>query len=206
MNLRRSFFFASFFLLALAACTAAPTKTPIPTRVAPTATLSAPTRAPATATPVVKPWGTRQEISLDGKWEYVQVKSLDDALPTGGWQAFNVPGLLGGYDYERAWFRRKFTASENWRGQKLLLHFGGVKFNSRVLVNGKNVGGAFNGYDAFDVDISDAVRFGAENELAVGVHDWTGIFNAGAQVDFPPGIDSNALRGVPRDRVLAPIG
>ena len=148
---------AFFLLLALAACTAAPTKMPTSTRVVPTASLPAPTSAPVTATPTVKPWGTRQEISLDGKWEYVEAKSLDDALPTSGWQSFNVPGLLSGYDYERAWFRRKFTAPENWRGRKLFLHFGGVKFNSRVLVNGKNVGSSFNGYDAFDVDISDAV-------------------------------------------------
>lgn len=179
-----------------------PVPTSLPTPLPPTPTIT------PTPLPLAKGWGTRQEISLDGKLDAarVKVKSLDDPLPTSGWQSFNVPGLLNGYNYERAWFRRKFTAPENWRGQKLFLHFGGVKFNSRVLINGKNVGGAFNGYDAFDVDISDAVRFGTENELAVGVHDWTGVFSTGAPVNFPQGLGSDALRGTPRDRILAPIG
>ena len=133
------------------------------------------------------------------------MKSLDDAPPTTGWQAFNMPGLINGYDYERAWFRRKFNVAEQWWGQRVLLQFGGVKYNSRVLVNGKNVGGALNGYDAFELDITDAVKLGAENELRVGAYDWTGIFT-GAPVTFPAGLGWDELRAVPRDRILAPIG
>ncbi len=207
-------FFTALVLGIAAGCAAPPTvppaEQPLPTdsrlpQQSPSPPPSAVVRPPSSPPPLAKGLGARQEISLDGKWDYVKVKSLDDAPPATGWQSFNVPGLLNGYNYERAWFRRKFNASEQWRGQRVLLQFGGVKYNSRVLVNGKNFGGAFNGYDAFELDITDALRLGAENELLVGVYDWTGIFT-GAPVNFQTGLGWDELRGVPRDRLLAPIG
>lgn len=148
---------------------------------------------------------TRQEVSLNGAWEMVKVRSLDAPPPASGWQPFNVPGVVSGHDYERAWFRRKFSAPSQWQGKRVFVHFGGVKYHSRVFVNGQHVGGCFNGYDAFELDVTDAVRFGAENELRVGVHDWTGIFT-GAPVNFGEVRGRDELRSVPRDRLLAPIG
>jgi len=50
----------------------------------------------------------RLELSLDGQWEFVTVKSLDEPPPTQGWKPIQVPGTIYGYNYERAWFRRKF--------------------------------------------------------------------------------------------------
>lgn len=152
-------------------------------------------------------FGGRMMITLDGKWEFVKVRSLDDPIPTSGWQIINIPGTLYGYNYERAWFRRKFILPKEWSSQRIILRFGGVKYNSRVIVNGKNVGGCFNGYDAFELDITHAVRFGAENEILVGVHDWTGVF-VGEKVDFEAlqRARNIELREIPQDRVISPIG
>jgi hypothetical protein len=218
----KSFLLFAFVLFVLVACSPMPTPSTAFVGVTAPATLAVPTFTttptstvtpvlptrtvtPTPLPPLVKGWGARQEVLLDGRWEYIKVKSLDDALPTSGWQSFNVPGLLNGYNYERAWFRRKFNAPEQWRGQRLIIEFGGVKYNSRVLVNGKNVGGTFNGYDAFELDITDAVKLGAENELLVGVYDWTGIF-VGAPMSFPSGMDMNVMRQTVRDRLIAPFG
>lgn len=214
-----SFFFAVFVLAACLPTPSPSTALPVPAVTAtfvvptptntPTSTVTpvpaTPTTTPTPLPPLAKGWGTRQEILLDGRWEYVKVKSLDDALPASGWQSLNVPGLLTGYNYERAWFRRKFNVPEQWRGQRLIVEFGGIKYNSRVLVNGKNVGGTLNGYDAFELDITDAVKFGAENEMLVGVYDWTGLF-AGAPMSFPAGMDMNVMRQTVRDRLIAPFG
>jgi hypothetical protein len=149
--------------------------------------------------------GPRQETSLNGQWEYALVDELT-APPEGAkWQPITVPGYLKGIDYKRAWLRRSFDAPQVPLGSRLKIRFGGVKYNSRVLVNGQPVGGCFNGYDAFQADITDATRPGARNELAVGVHDWTGIFTPG-KVKFTAPDDWLKVRGTPRDKILAPIG
>lgn len=136
----------------------------------------------------------------------IKVKSLDDPLPQSGWRSFQVPGTVDGYNYERAWFRRTFKVDTEWQGQRLILHFGGVKYNSRILVNGEHVGGHFNGYDAFEVDITDAVQWGEDNLLQVGVHDWTGVFSS-SDIDLQPYADDwEGLRVAPADNILAPIG
>lgn len=147
----------------------------------------------------------RQELSLSGEWEYVKVADLTTP-PTEGWTAIHVPGLLSGMDYERAWFRRDFQIPESMRGMRVVLHFGGVKYNSVVRVNGQKVGGYFGGYDPFDVDITAAARFGEANRLELGCCDWTGIFSdreTSFAVTQTRAVDA---RSIPRDKILAPIG
>jgi beta-galactosidase len=156
-------------------------------------------------TAALSPLEPRATIPLGGNWQYRRVASLGAAPPADGWQPTQVPGYLSGTDYQRAWFRRSFTVPASLRGHRLALRFGGVKFNSRVLVNGRRVGGCFGGYEPFEVDVTGAVRFDAPNELAVGCHDWTGVFTEG-KVAFPPGAGGDALRMAPVDKILSPIG
>ena len=145
------------------------------------------------------------EMSLSGAWEHRRVDDLSLPVPDDGWSAVQVPGYRNGYDYQRAWFRRSFDAPAAMRGKRIKIRFGGVKYNSRVYVNGKEVGGCFGGYRPFEVDVTDAVRFDEPNELLVGCHDWTGIFTPG-KVDFTRDGEWNRIRNVPRDKILAPIG
>ena len=69
----------------------------------------------------------------------------------------------GKYTYEKT-----FEVSGEDIGKKLVLHFEGVYQNSKVYLNGKQVGAHKYGYTAFDVDISKAVQAG-ENHLRVEV-------------------------------------
>jgi len=150
---------------------------------------------------------SRLTIPLDGQWDFVKVSSLDEPPPSSGWQKISIPGTLYGFNYERAWFRRTINIPKEWQGSRIILRFGGVKYNSRVLVNGKHIGGCFNGYDAFELDITDAVRFGGQNEILVGCYDWTGVF-VGEKVDFASAMAKRnvELREVPQDRIISPIG
>ncbi len=144
----------------------------------------------------------RQEVSLNGTWQYVKVKELQFPPPAEGWQEMDVPGQLSGYNYERAWFRRSFAAPTA-PGQRVKVHFGGVKWNSEVYVNGKKVGGNFGGCEPFDVDVTDALKPGAGNELLVGTHDWTGVF-----VDRKTSLDkvTGEVREAPQNEIISPIG
>ncbi len=147
----------------------------------------------------------RAELPLDGDWEFQRVTELTEP-PTGGeWSACKVPGYLAGTDYQCAWLRRSFTIPSAMRGQRIKLHFGGVKYNSRIYVNGRHVGGCFGGYEAFDIDVTSAVQFDQPNELVVGCHDWTGVFAPG-RVTFPADTAWDATRGVPADKILSPVG
>jgi len=146
----------------------------------------------------------REAISLNGEWDVQVVPAL--GLPvTDAWGTVTVPGTISGTDGRCAWFRTRFTIPTSMAGRRLLLHFGGVKYNSRVLVNGQHVGGHFGGYDPFDVDITAVAWVGEENELLVGCRDWTGIFSH--PVDFAKApADWDSLRAYPKDAILAPIG
>jgi beta-galactosidase len=147
----------------------------------------------------------REEISLNGAWEAVKVSDLTTP-PADGWKPFSVPGTFSGGRNERAWFRRTFTVPESMRGQRIELHFGGVKYNSVVRVNGQKVGGYFGGYDPFDVDITAVARIGEDNLLELGCCDWTGVMTGG-EMDLTTSskrpVDG---RSVPKDKLLAPVG
>jgi hypothetical protein len=147
----------------------------------------------------------RPEFSLNGAWEYQLVPELTSPPNGGEWKGCTVPGYLNGTNYQRAWLRRSFTVPATLRGQRLKLHFGGVKYHSRVYLNGRHVGGCFGGYEPFAVDVTDTVRFDGPNQLAVGCHDWTGVFSPG-KVEFPQHANWDVVRGTPRDKILSPIG
>jgi len=148
--------------------------------------------------------GRPAEMSLNGPWEYVKVPELTVPPPASGWQPISVPQCLYGWNYERAWFRRRFQIPAEWAGMRLKLRFNGAKWNSQVYVNAFGVGGHFGGYEPFTLDITAAARPGAMNELLVGLHDWTGVFHG--TPDLGPGGNPDELRNRPKDAVLAPIG
>ena len=145
----------------------------------------------------------REELSLNGSWQCIQVKDLAAAAPTSGWQAISIPGYFWGYNYERAWLKRTFTVPASMVGKRLALHFGGVKYNSTVYVNGQKVGGQFNGFVPFECDITAAAKVGAANELLVSLYDWTGVFRDN-KTDFKTKFTE--VREVPRNNVLGPVG
>ncbi len=154
--------------------------------------------APDAATP-------RHEVSLNGVWMYQLADELDEPPVGGDWSVCAVPGYLQGHDYRRAWLRRTFEAPASMRGRRIKLRLEGVKYNSRVFLNGRRVGGHFGGYEPVEIDVTGAVRFDGPNELVVGCHDWTGVFTPG-RVDFSQAAGWHQVRHLPRDKILAPIG
>ena len=70
---------------------------------------------------------------------------------------------------QKAWYRRSFMLPANAVGKKLWLDFGGVFRNCTVYLNGQQIGTQVSGYAPFRFDISQRVKFGAPNLLAVMV-------------------------------------
>ena len=126
--------------------------------------------------------GQRGTWSLDGIW----------AMATGrrapgpeypAWKSAAVPGQWAVQDPElfryggSVWYRRAFTVTPDMLGPdgRLRLKFDGVDYKAQVFLNGKKLGSHEGYFDPFSYDITDTVKRGEPNELAVRVHsgvDW----------------------------------
>jgi hypothetical protein len=87
-----------------------------------------------------------------------------------------------------AWYRLRFTLDEGeagfdatgdvrrlslpLAGRRVVVRFDAVAYSAEVYLNGTAAGYHEGGFTPFEVDVTDALRPGAENELLVGVRTW----------------------------------
>jgi hypothetical protein len=92
-------------------------------------------------------------------------------------------------------YKREFIRP---KGERILLHFGAVDWDARVMVNGKSVGSHRGGYDSFTFDITDALTPSGRQQLAVYVADPTdsSYQPRGKQVVKPGGIFYTPTSGI----------
>ncbi|MEV4702129.1 LamG-like jellyroll fold domain-containing protein [Actinoplanes sp. NPDC049316] len=121
--------------------------------------------------------------NLNGVWEFAKAET-GQAVPTGqslGERVlvpYPIESALSGIERheDRMWYRRTFTVPSDWkvgRGQRLLMHFGAIDYDSKIFVNGKQVATHRGGYDGFDVDVTDALVKTGPQELIVWAEDLT---------------------------------
>ena len=67
------------------------------------------------------------------------------------------------------WYRKHFTVSDDLKGKEIRLDFDGVYMNSTVYINGEELGTHPYGYTPFSFDLTDHIKFGEENVIAVKV-------------------------------------
>ena len=72
-------------------------------------------------------------------------------------------------DVEMGWLRRSFRVPEGWAGKRVLLRFDAVAGKAKVFINGKLAGGHFDLFLPFQMDVTDLLKPGGDNELLVGV-------------------------------------
>jgi beta-galactosidase/beta-glucuronidase len=58
------------------------------------------------------------------------------------------------------WYRRAFTIPADWKGRRVLLHFGAVDYRAKVWVNGEYLGDHVGGSTPFRFDITSALKAG----------------------------------------------
>lgn len=79
-------------------------------------------------------------------------------------------GAGGGYFQTGVgWYRKHFSAPEQWENKQIWLEFGGVYQKSEVWLNGTRVGRHAYGYTPFRIDLSEAMKVGEQNTLAIRV-------------------------------------
>ena len=125
----------------------------------------------------------------DGSWEVVSLPHGLELLPVEASGCVNYQGV--------AWYRKHFTPSASWQGNKLFLHFEAVMGKARVFVNGVLLAEHFGGFLPIVVDVSDHLIWDGDNVIAV-------CADNSDDPSFPPGkaqdvLDYAYFGGVYRD-------
>jgi hypothetical protein len=129
----------------------------------------------------------RSRIDLNGQWQfrldprsegeaarwYDGNTAFSDSIQVPGcWQAQGFgerAGIVRNHYVGNAWYRRSVSIASDWKDKVVSLRFGGVSRRATVFINGTRIG-EHDGFSApFELDITRAVRFGAENMIAVRV-------------------------------------
>ena len=84
--------------------------------------------------------------------------------------AANIKSRLSSRGFKEmgtGWYRLHLTPADSLRGRRLVIDFGGIMYVGDVYVNGQRVGGTDYGYVGFEVDVTNALKFGEDNVIAV---------------------------------------
>lgn len=65
------------------------------------------------------------------------------------------------------WYRKTFKADASWVGRQVFLDFEGIMLHGDVWLNGKKIGGTSYGYLGFETNVSDLIKYDADNVVAV---------------------------------------
>lgn len=65
------------------------------------------------------------------------------------------------------WYRYTFTPEMSMKGKRILIDFEGIMLVGDVYLNGERIGGTDYGYVGFDIDITDKLKYGERNVIAV---------------------------------------
>ena len=113
-------------------------------------------------------------LNLNGEWDF----AFDD-IDTGLKERWYKKGASGKFDkkilvpfcfqsklsgigdtsfHDVIWYRRKFVIPEEFKEEKVILHFGAVDYRCFVYLNGERVGSHEGGYIGFSLDITDCIQ------------------------------------------------
>ena len=124
-----------------------------------------------------------QWINLNGVWDlrkgvideaYSKDFTYDKAILVPFPIESALSGIMEKSDDQCYWYHRTFTLPKNHNDNKWIINFGAVDWQCIVYVNGKLVGEHKGGYDPFSFDITDALKSGTEQDIAVYIYDNTG--------------------------------
>ena len=132
--------------------------------------------------------GPRQHLELDDNWRFYLGDSQDGAttgLDDSGWRTVTLPhdwsiegkmdpkapmGGHGGFlPAGVGWYRHHLDVPAGWKDKRVRVEFEGVYMNAEIYLNGQKLDFHPYGFTSFFVDLTPALKIGADNLLAVRV-------------------------------------
>jgi len=135
-----------------------------------------------------------QTVLFDSDWkfhlggaQYAEQPGFDDSLwrkvdLPHDWSIEDLPGTTSPFNRDAisqvsggfttggtGWYRKTFILPEEQKNKRFVVLFEGIYMNSEIWLNGVSLGSHPYGYTSFWFDITDKVKFGSENILAVKV-------------------------------------
>ena len=115
-------------------------------------------------------------VDLAGTWKFnpAPPTNFAAAAPGEDWKDIAVPGewLMQGFTVTpqaAAGYARSVDVPADWAGQRVLLRCDAVFSKAEVWVNGAPAGGHLGGFTPFELDVTDLVKPGAPNQIALAV-------------------------------------
>ncbi len=153
--------------------------------------------------------------NLNGLWDYA-IRPKDDAQlgsPDGRILVpFCAESALSGVMEQvgkknSIWYKRTFDVPRKWGRGRILLHFGAVDWETKVWVNGMEIGSHRGGFDPFSFDITYAIKNKGPQEIIISVWDPTcrGSQPHGKQSCTPGGGKYPAVSGIWQTVWLEPV-
>lgn len=133
--------------------------------------------------------GAEQLDFDDSKWDIVNTPHGLELVTTHASGSNNYQG--------EAWYRKHFIVPDSIENKRLIIHFEAIMGKCKVWLNGELLATHFGGYLPFSVDISDKIKKGEENIIAV----WA---DNSDDPTYPPGkpqkhLDFTYFGGIYRD-------
>ena len=145
--------------------------------------------------------------NLNGLWKYKITNKDQKEIPT-TWDGdilvpFAVESALSGVAKrvtkdDALWYNSKISIDKKLNKGKIFLNFGAVDWECDIYVNGQHVGNHQGGFDPFSIDISNAIKKGKTQDIAIRVWDPTsdGPQPRGKQINNPHGIWYTPVSGI----------
>ena len=93
-----------------------------------------------------------------------------DEKPDNTNAAANIKSRLSARGFKEigtGWYRKTITPDASMKGKRVILDFEGIMLTGDVYLNGEHVGGTDYGYVGFEIDITNKLKYGQQNEILV---------------------------------------
>ena len=93
-----------------------------------------------------------------------------DEKPDNTNAAANIKSRLSARGFKEigtGWYKKTITPDASMKGKRVILDFEGIMLTGDVYLNGEHIGGTDYGYVGFEIDITNKLKYGQQNEILV---------------------------------------